>query len=128
MVVSEAAYSVLQLPLATRQGTFWIDFFWKKQALGSFVFKFKPSNLPICGHLLFANCNVLHELISTADSMIEREVWSNHLSCWNVFFASTYLCGSEGGNKKCDLTLLSKCPNHEKDCANFFGLLRKAEL
>ena len=24
--------------------------------------------------------------------------------------------------------LLSKCPNHEKDCANFCGLLRKAEL
>ena len=26
------------------------------------------------------------------------------------------------------LKLLSKCQNHEDDCANFCGLLRKAEL
>ena len=25
------------------------------------------------------------------------------------------------------VSLLSKCPNHEEDCANFCGLLRKAE-
>ena len=25
-------------------------------------------------------------------------------------------------------SVLSKCPKHEKDCANFYGLLRKVEL
>ena len=55
-----------------------------------------------------------------------RSLKTPHTVCFRDFFCQIFTFGGSSPNQW--INLLSKCQNHEDDCANFCGFLRKAEL